>query len=79
MNIEIFTDRSVHGDDLIKQVEERACPACKITVYDRSDDLSVGDVTVKIKEYGIITLPCIVFNGRLLTPEQLSAAKPQTS
>lgn len=74
-NIEIFTDRSLYGDDIVKLVKEYACPKCAVLVYDSNGTEKSSEMQSKVMEYGVTSMPAIVIDGKLINPEKLKKGK----
>lgn len=74
-NIEIFTDSSLYGDDIVERVKETACPRCSILVHDANHVGTSTHMNAKFSEYGITSLPAIVIDGKLAPLEKLTKGK----
>lgn len=74
-NIEIFTDSSLYGDDIVERVKEFACSKCAILVYDANDAEKSTEMQLKVIAYGVTSMPAIVINGKLIPPEKLEKEK----
>lgn len=69
--IEIFTDSSRFPDNLEKLARATACSRCTILVYDASDLGSKKVMESRVSEYGVMTLPALTLDGKLVPLDQL--------
>ncbi|RCW49028.1 thioredoxin family protein [Paenibacillus prosopidis] len=74
-SIEIFTDSSLYGEDIVERVKEYACPRCSILIYDANGTESSVDMQSKVSEYGVTSMPAIVIDGKLIHPDKLVKGK----
>ncbi|XEC95096.1 hypothetical protein AB6A23_00445 [Paenibacillus tarimensis] len=74
-NIEIFTDSSLYGDDIVELVKKYACPRCSILVHDAKITGTSTDMHSKISEYGITSMPAVIIDGKLIPSEKLVKGK----
>lgn len=73
--IEIFTDSSLYGDDLVERVKQHACSRCSILIYDAHGTGSSAEMQSKAYEYGVTSMPAIVMDGKQISPEKLVRGK----
>ncbi len=59
--IEIFSAGCSVCDETIAMVNEIVCESCEIEVL----NMQQADVAAKAKEYGVVSVPAIVVNGKL--------------
>jgi|GEM_PF-1422323 len=71
-NIELFTDSSLYGNDIIERVKQLACPKCSILIYDAKGTGPSEEMQSKAKAYGIASMPAIVMDGRIIPLEKLA-------
>ena len=60
--IEIFSAGCSVCDEIIAQIEGRACPSCEIIVLDIMDP----SVIARAKEFGIRSIPAVVIDDKLV-------------
>lgn len=73
--IEIFTDSSLYGNDIVERVKQYACSKCSILIYDANDPESSARMQSKAIEYGIASMPAVVLDGKLIPSEKLVRGK----
>ena len=59
--IEIFSAGCPACEDIIKLVNDNACPSCEISVL----DVTTQDARRRIKDLNIKSIPAVVINGKL--------------
>lgn len=69
--IEVFTDSQLFSNDLENKVRELACPRCTIHVYDASNNEDNLEMEGKLAEYGITSLPAVVFDCKPVPLDKL--------
>lgn len=70
--IELFTSGCPLCEPVIKMLQETACSACEVTIYNLADTCDSQVCLDKVATYGIKTLPAVVVNGVLLSCCQTS-------
>ncbi len=64
-NVEIFTAGCALCEDVIKQVNELACPNCEVTVHDLSASCADKSCEKRASEVGVSRLPAVAIDGVL--------------
>lgn len=64
--IEIFTAGCPVCDPVVKLVNELTCGSCDVTIYDMVKLCNDNACLNKAKEYGVVRIPAIAVNGKLL-------------
>ena len=59
--VEIFSANCPACDDIVKLVNQLACPSCEVSVLDMGDQ----SVARRAKELGVRSVPSIVIDGKL--------------
>ena len=59
--IEIFSAGCAACDEAVEMVKQIACPSCEVEVLDMQQD----DVAAKAKQYGVMSVPAVVIDGKL--------------
>lgn len=63
--VEVFTGGCPVCNDTVNLVNELACPNCAVTIYDLSKTCETRECLVKVKSYGISSVPTVVVNGKI--------------
>lgn len=71
--IEVFVDGSANGDEIVKKVNEYACPKCVVTIYDAS--VPGSDALEKAASYGVISIPAVTIDGKPIDHYKLRSGK----
>lgn len=64
--IEIFTANCPVCDPVVKMVNELACDNCEVTIYDMIKQCDDKTCLNKAKEYGVLRIPAVAIDGKLL-------------
>jgi len=59
--VEIFSAGCAACEQVVAEIEERACPSCQIVVLDMKD----GRVAARARDLGIRSVPAVVIDGKL--------------
>lgn len=73
--IEIFTDSSLFGDNIVSLVKQHACSKCDIFVYDVGKDGIHSEFEQKRTAYGVQSIPAVAIDGQLINLESLKKGK----
>lgn len=65
-SIEVFTANCPVCDPVVKMVNELSCSQCDVTVYDLVKQCDDQACLNKAKEYGVLRIPAVVVDGKLL-------------
>lgn len=65
--IEIFTAGCPLCDPVVSMVKETACESCDIVIYDMVTQCDSKICLDKAKDYGIVRIPAVVVDGKLLS------------
>lgn len=60
-SVEVFSAGCPICDETVQLVKKLACPSCEVTVYDMHE----SQAQEKAREYGIVSLPSVVIDGKL--------------
>jgi glutaredoxin 3 len=64
--VEVFTAGCGICSDLVKRIEEIACPSCVLIVRDTNDETTLE----RTRHLGIKFLPAVVVDNELVTPDR---------
>ena len=64
--IEVFTANCPVCDPVVKMVNELACDNCEVTIYDMIKQCDDKTCLNKAKEYGVLRIPAVAVDGKLL-------------
>lgn len=64
--IEVFTANCPVCDPVVKMINELSCSQCDVTVYDLVKQCDDKACLNKAKEYGVVRVPAVVVDGKLL-------------
>jgi hypothetical protein len=73
--IEVFVDGSENGDEIVKKVNEYACPKCVVTIYDASNADGSEEVQAKASAYGLASIPAVTIDGKPIDHNKLRSGK----
>ena len=59
--IEVFSAGCPACEPTVQLVKSIACPSCDVQVL----DMNKPDVAAKAKQYGVMSVPAVVINGKL--------------
>lgn len=65
--IEIFTAGCPLCDPVVQMVNEQACENCEVIIYDMVTQCESKTCLDKAKAYGVVTIPAVAVDGRLLS------------
>lgn len=64
--IEVFTASCPLCDPVVKMVHELVCGSCEVIVYDMVKQCEDKSCLNKAKEYGVVKVPSVAVDGKLL-------------
>ena len=64
--VEVFTAGCPVCEPTVELVKKVACDSCEVVVYDLNKGCSTNECRDKAEKYGILRLPAIAVDGKLL-------------
>ena len=64
--VEVFTAGCPVCEPVVELVNKIACSSCEVTVHDLREGCATDECRKKAKTYGIVRVPAVAVDGRLL-------------
>ncbi len=64
--VEVFTSGCPICEPVVDLVKKTACPSCDVVIYDLNAGCATNECRDKAKQYGIMRVPAVVVDGKLL-------------